>query len=185
MSMKQLLSKLGRMLNLADPLEACICFFSGLPAVIGGHASYFLTRQEKKVPLRGGRGSITSFPKWNYKGRGESIPWDDEVCYIGTPLWRLRGSYQGGRGQFISLSHKDRTRSLQTKAVKGKIRSALRRHESVSPAKNCTGLTLVEDSERDHALVCWGWLRGWNYSFLSAAGCAWLTGPNHLMGLKT
>lgn len=146
-----------------------------------------LSLDRRKRFLCGGegvQGSVTSFLNWNYEERGESISWDDEVCYIGTPLWRLRGSYQRGRGQFISLSNEDRTRSLQAKAVRGKIPHALRRHESTSPATNCTGLTLVEDSEWDHTLVCWGLLRGWNYPFLSAAGCAWLTGPNHLMRLK-
>lgn len=59
----------------------------------------------------------------------------------------IRGSYQRGQRQFISLSNKDRTRHLQTKDVRGKNPSALRRHESMSPAKNCTGLTtLAKDS---------------------------------------
>lgn len=53
MSMKQLLSELGQ-LNLADPLEDCICFFSGLPAVTGdGSCLLFCHEAGEKVPLQG------------------------------------------------------------------------------------------------------------------------------------
>lgn len=93
----------------------------------------------------------------------------------------IRGSYQRGQRQFISLSNEDRTRRLQTKDVRGKNPSALRRHESMSPAKNCTGLTtLTKDSlsETTHLSAVGG------LEDVSAAGCAWLTCENHLMGFK-
>lgn len=51
MSMKQLLSELGQ-LNLADPLEDCICFFSGRPAVTGdGSCLLFCHEAGEKVLL--------------------------------------------------------------------------------------------------------------------------------------
>lgn len=52
MSMKQLLSELGQ-LNLADPLEDCICFFSSLPAVTGdGLCLLFCHEAREKVSLQ-------------------------------------------------------------------------------------------------------------------------------------
>lgn len=55
----------------------------------------------------------------------------------------------------------------------------------MSPAKNCTGLTLAEDSLREAThLSAEGGLEDEIILFLSAPGCAWLTGPNNLMGLK-
>lgn len=53
MSMKQLLSELGQ-LNLADPLEDCICFFSGLPAVTGdGSCLLFCHKAREKGSFSG------------------------------------------------------------------------------------------------------------------------------------
>lgn len=56
MSVKQLLSKLGQMLILADPCEVWIFFFF----LVGyqllqelGHASCFVSNQKEKVPLWG------------------------------------------------------------------------------------------------------------------------------------
>lgn len=67
-------------------------FFS---AVVGnGSCLWFCHQTRGKGSFAERLGSITSFLNWNYKEKGESMPWDDEVCYIGTPLWRLGGSYQ-------------------------------------------------------------------------------------------
>lgn len=81
----------------------------------------------------------------------------------------------------LALQQVQNKKAVQTKAVRGKIPSALGWHESMCPAKDCTGLTLVEGSLSETTGLSECGLE--DEIILSAAGCAWSKSAGGIKGV--